>query len=58
MIGTGRASYTKDVLLPKPANVLANLASLGKSNLDSLVIDMKVSELKGEYNNKFLESMN
>ncbi len=50
MIGTGRASYTKDVLLPKPANVLANLASLGKSNLDSLVIDMKVSELKGEYN--------
>jgi hypothetical protein len=50
MIGNGRASYTKDVLLPRPANVLANLANLGKSNLDSLVVDMKVSELNGGFN--------
>ncbi len=50
LIGTGRASYTKDVLPPKSAIIQSNLSNFGKSNLDSLIIDMKVSELKGEYN--------
>lgn len=50
LIGIGKASYTKDVLMPRPANVSANLANLGKSNLDSLVVDMKVSELNGSFN--------
>jgi hypothetical protein len=49
LIGTGRASYTKDVLPPKSAIIQSNLSDFGKSNLDSLIIDMKVSELKGEY---------
>ena len=49
LIGTGRASYTKDVLPPKSAIIQSNLSNFGKSNLDSLIIDMKVSELKGEY---------
>ncbi len=49
LIGTGRASYTKDVLPPKSAIIQSNISNFGKSNLDSLIIDMKVSELKGEY---------
>ena len=49
LIGTGRAAYSKDVLPPKSAIIQSNISNFGKSNLDSLSIDMKVSELNGEY---------
>jgi hypothetical protein len=49
LIGTGRASYNKDVL-PPTSIIQANIANFGKSNIDSLVVDMKVSELNCEYN--------
>ena len=50
MIGTGRATYTKDVIPPKSSIIQSNISNLGKSNLDSLVIDMKVSEINCDYN--------
>jgi hypothetical protein len=50
LIGTGRATYTKDVLPPKSSIIQSNISNLGKSNLDSLIIDMKVSELNCNYN--------
>ena len=50
LIGTGRATYTKDVMPPKSSIIQANIANLGKSNLDSLIIDIKVSELNCTYN--------
>jgi hypothetical protein len=50
LIGTGRATYTKDVLPPKSSIIQSNISNLGKSNLDSLIIDMKVSELNCDYN--------
>jgi hypothetical protein len=50
LIGTGRATYTKDVQPPKSSLIQANLSNFGKSNLDSLIIDMKINELNCEYN--------
>ena len=50
LIGTGRATYTKDVLPPKSAIIQSNISNFGKSNLDSLIIDMKISEINCEYN--------
>lgn len=50
LIGTGRATYTKDVIPPKSSIIQSNISNLGKSNLDSLVIDMKVSEINCDYN--------
>ncbi|MEK0422550.1 MAG: hypothetical protein RLZ95_460 [Bacteroidota bacterium] len=50
LIGTGRATYTKDVVPPKSAIIQSNISNFGKSNLDSLIIDMKVNELNCDYN--------
>ena len=50
LIGTGRATYTKDVQPPKSSLLQANIANIGKSNLDSLIVDMKVAELNCAYN--------
>ena len=50
LIGTGRATYTKDVLPPKSAIIQSNISNFGKSNLDSLIIDMKISEINCDYN--------
>jgi len=55
LIGTGRATYTKDVLPPKSSIIQSNISNLGKSNLDSLIIDMKVSELNCNYNIVFTQ---
>ena len=56
LIGTGNASYTKDVLSPKPANVKTNNTKFSKSSMDSLVVDMKVTELKGDYSMVLVQS--
>jgi hypothetical protein len=50
LLGIGKAQYTKDVVAPKSSILKTNLSNLGKSNLDSLIIDMKVSEINCEYN--------
>lgn len=55
LIGTGRAIYTKDVVPPKSSIIQSNISNLGKSNLDSLIIDMKVSELNCNYNIVFTQ---
>jgi hypothetical protein len=55
LIGTGRATYAKDVLPPKSSIIQSNISNLGKSNLDSLIIDMKVSELNCNYNIVFTQ---
>ena len=55
LIGTGRATYTKDVIPPKSSIIQSNISNLGKSNLDSLIIDMKVSELNCNYNIVFTQ---
>lgn len=49
LIGTGRATYTKDVQPPKSSLLQANISNFGKSNIDSLIFEMKVSELNCEY---------
>lgn len=49
LIGTSTASYTKDVVAPKSAILQSNLSNFGKSNLDSLTVSMKVTELNGSY---------
>jgi hypothetical protein len=50
LIGTGRAVYTKDTQIPKSEQLKMNLANFGKSNLDSLIIDIKTTEKNGTYN--------
>ena len=50
LLGIGKAQYTKDVVAPKSSILKTNLSSFGKSNIDSLIFDMKVSELNCEYN--------
>jgi hypothetical protein len=50
LIGTGKATYTKDVQPPKSSIIQANISNIGKSNLDSLIVDMKVGELNCAYN--------
>ncbi len=50
LLGIGKATYTKDVIAPSAAILKTNLSSFGNSNIDSLVFDIKVSELSGSYN--------
>ena len=56
LIGTGTAKYTKDVVAPKSANIKSNLSNFGTSNLDSLSVSMKVTELNGSYNATLTQS--
>jgi hypothetical protein len=49
LLGIGKAQYTKDVVAPKSAILQTNLSNFGKSNIDSLIYEMKVSELKCDY---------
>jgi hypothetical protein len=49
LLGIGKAQYTKDVVAPKSSLLKTNLSNMGISNIDSLVYDIKVSELNCEY---------
>ena len=49
LLGIGKAQYTKDVVAPKSSILKTNLSNFGKSNIDSLIFEMKVSELNCEY---------
>lgn len=49
LLGIGKAQYTKDVVAPRSSLLKANLSNMGKSNIDSLVYDIKVSELNCAY---------
>jgi len=49
LIGTGKAIYTKDTKIPTSQKLQTNLSNFGKSNLDSLIIDIQSSELNGSY---------
>lgn len=50
LLGIGKSNYTKDVIAPKSSILKTNLANFGMSNIDSVIVDMRVSEIKGEYN--------
>ena len=50
LLGIGKAQYTKDVVAPKSSILKTNLSNFGKSNIDSLIYEMKVSELNCNYN--------
>lgn len=50
LLGIGKAQYTKDVVAPKSSILKTNLSNFGKSNIDSLIYEMKVSELNCDYN--------
>ncbi|MFN5479275.1 MAG: T9SS type A sorting domain-containing protein [Chitinophagaceae bacterium] len=50
LIGTGRATYTKDTQIPRSQQLQTNLANFGKSNLDSLIISIQTTEKNGSYN--------
>ncbi len=56
LIGTGRATYTKDTQIPKSQQLQTNMANFGKSNLDSLIIDIKSTEKNGTYNLSVVQS--
>lgn len=56
LIGTGRATYTKDTQIPKSQQLKTNLANFGKSNLDSLIVDVKSTEKNGSYNLSVVQS--
>ena len=58
LIGTGRASYAKDILPPKSVSIKSNISNFGKSNLDSLIIDMRVNELNCNYNIILIQKSN
>ena len=49
LLGIGKSIYAKDVLAPKSAVLKTNLANFGKSNIDSLIYQIKASESKGSY---------
>jgi hypothetical protein len=49
LIGTGKAVYTKDTKVPTSQKLQTNLANFGKSNLDSLIIQIESSERNGEF---------
>jgi hypothetical protein len=49
LLGIGKSIYAKDVLAPKSAILKTNLANFGKSNIDSLIYQIKASEAKGSY---------
>ncbi|MFZ9299865.1 MAG: T9SS type A sorting domain-containing protein [Chitinophagaceae bacterium] len=50
LIGTGKAIYTKDTKPPTSQKLQTNLANFGKSNLDSLIVQIETDELNGSYN--------
>jgi len=45
LIGTGKATYTKDATLPTNYNLTPNRSLLGKSNLDSFIVAIKSVEI-------------
>jgi hypothetical protein len=49
LLGIGKAQYTKDIVAPKSSILKANLSNFGKSNIDSLTYEMRVSELNCDY---------
>jgi len=49
LLGIGKSSYTKDVIPPKSSVLSMNLSNFGASSIDTLVLSMSVSEIKGEY---------
>jgi len=49
LLGVGKAEYKKDVIIPKSVLFKTNLSSLGKSNIDSLSLEIKVSEKNLQY---------
>jgi hypothetical protein len=49
LLGIGKAEYKKDVIIPKSVLFKTNLSSLGKSNIDSLLLEIKVSEKNLQY---------
>jgi len=49
LLGIGKSIYAKDVIAPKSAILKTNLANFGKSNIDSLIYQIKASEQKGSY---------
>lgn len=56
LLGIGKSIYAKDVLAPKSAILKTNLANFGKSNIDSLIYQIKASEQKGSYNLKIKQA--
>ena len=50
LLGVGKAEYKKDIIIPKSVLFKTNLSSFGKSNIDSLLLDIKVSEKNLQYN--------
>jgi hypothetical protein len=50
LLGVGKAEYKKDIIIPKSVLFKTNLSSFGKSNIDSLLLDIKVSEKNLFYN--------
>jgi hypothetical protein len=49
LLGIGKASYTKDVVIPRSAILRTNLSDFGRSNIDSLVLAMRLPETNGGY---------
>lgn len=45
LIGTGKATYTKDATLPTNYNLTPNRSLLGRSNLDSFIVAIKSVEI-------------
>lgn len=56
LIGTGKAIYTKDTKPPASQKLQTNLANFGKSNLDSLIVQIETDELNGSYNAVLLQT--
>lgn len=50
LLGVGKAEYKKDIIIPRSVSFKTNLSSFGKSNIDSLLLDIKVSEKNLQYN--------
>jgi hypothetical protein len=50
LLGIGKAEYKKDVIIPKSVLLKTNLSNFGKSNIDSLLLEIKVSEKNLQYN--------
>jgi len=50
LLGIGKAEYKKDVVIPKSNLLKTNLSNFGKSNIDSLVLDVRVTEKNLTYN--------
>jgi len=50
LLGISKAEYKKDVVIPKSNLFKTNLSNFGKSNIDSLVLDVRVTEKNLAYN--------